>query len=375
MKYQLNQSRVKAVRSALVEGQMGKQTPTSAELANGITLWAPNFKRTGYGFAGWNTAYDYSGTFYGPNQTITTPSNLSTNGLSLYAVWVPSNGTLQNWNGCSSLTQAPTNGTATLASVTALTDERDGDTYAVAKLADGKCWTIENLRLDDTPELSASNTHNPSLPLTNIYDTANPTTSNHLSPTTDPTQTAWCQSTSISCFNQSMLATNNTTLFISNTSSSYSNTSNVYSRGNYYNWYSATAGYGKYGNDYGSSYVAPGDICPAGWHLPTGKDASGEFGLLDIALGGTGAFSDSSTTPTGTTMSRIWRSYPNNFIYSGYVYGSTIGNPTSNGLYWSVSGHSSYNAYGLGCNPDSLHPGTGNLFKNFGWSVRCVTGR
>ena len=331
-----------------VTGEMGCQ---SASNNASVTLWAANFKRPGYGFAGWNTAFDYSGTYYGPNQTITAPSDVSTNGLSLYAVWVKSAGTLQNWSGCSSLASG---------SVTALTDIRDNDTYAVAKLADGKCWMIENLRLDNSPELSSANTHNPSI--------------SQLSPTTDPTQTAWCNTNSSDCDDQSMLATNNTTLFTNNTASSYSASSNVYSYGNYYNWYSATAGHGKYGNNYGSSFTSPGDICPAGWHLPTGKDASGEFGLLDIALGGTGASSSSSTTPTGTDMSKAWRTYPNNFVYSGYVNGSSVNIRGSYGNYWSASGNASYSAYNLYFISTGVHPGTGGGSKYYGGMVRCLSG-
>ena len=353
-----------------VQGQMGKQ---SASNNTNTTLYAPNFKRTGYGFAGWNTAYDYSGTNYGPNQTITAPADVETNGLSLYAVWIKSQGTIQNWDGCDSLAQGAT---------TALTDERDGNTYAVAKLADGKCWTIENLRLADKDssnndiELSSTNTHNPSLPITNIYnaDSSQATTSNHLSATTDPTTTAWCISNSAACDDQSMLATNNTTLFTNNTSSSYSAGSNVYSYGNYYNWYSATAGHGKNGSSYGSSFTSPGDICPADWHLPTGKDASGDFGVLDIALGGTGAYSDSSTTPTGATMSSAYRSYPNNFVYSGGVDGSSVNGRSSYGVYWSASGSSSGYAYLLGFGSSYVNPGTGSNFKYYGRMARCVSG-
>ncbi len=345
-----------------VVGTMGDQ---SASNNANVTLWASNFKRTGYGFAGWNDKYDYSGTFYGPNQTITAPADVQTNGLSLYAVWIKSAGLLQNWDGCSSLASGAT---------TALTDERDGNTYAVAKLSDGKCWTIENLRLDNIPELSSANTHNPSLPIINVYDTTNPTTSNHLSATTDPTTTAWCTSISSTCMDQSILATNNTTLFTSNTASSYSVYSDVYSYGNYYNWYSATAGHGKYGSSYDNGYIALGDICPAGWHLPTGKDASGDFGVLDIALGGTGVSSSPSTTPTGTDMSKAWRSYPNNFIYSGYVNGSSVSSRYANEFYWSSSASSSDRAYYLGLDHSNVNPGTYGDRKYYGKVVRCIAG-
>ena len=346
-----------------VVGTMGDQ---SARNNAEVELWAPNFKRTGYGFAGWNTEYDYSGTNYGPNQTITAPADVQTNGLSLYAVWIKSAGTIQNWDGCSSLAQGST---------TALTDERDGNTYAVAKLADGKCWTIENLRLADKDasnndiELSSTNTHNPSLPLTNSwwYSSANDSdtkpTSNHLSASTDPTATAWCKTDSSNCDDQSMLATNNTANFTTNTSSTQS--SNIYSYGNYYNWYSATAGNGTYSKSSGN---VSGDICPAGWHLPTGKDASGDFGVLDVAMGGTGAYQSTAEA------SNRWRSYPNNFVYSGYAHGSSVGYRGSDGYYWSSSAYNSNLAYVLYFYSSSVTPGTIKSNKYDGRVARCVSG-
>ena len=355
-------------------GEMGCQSA-----ANNVTttLWASNFKREGYGFAGWNDKFDYSGNYYGPNQTITAPSDVQTNGLSLYAVWIKSAGTIQNWDGCSSLAQGAT---------TALTDERDGNTYAVAKLADGKCWTIENLRLADKDSsnndinLSSTNTHNPSLPLTN----SDSTTSNHLSATTDPTATAWCRTNSSNCDDQSMLATNNTTLFTGNTSTNYSLSSNVYSYGNYYNWYSATAGHGKFVTV--SGYAAPGDICPAGWHLPKGgnksQESTNEFWQL-IVTGLNGGINpanyDSSSSPyyTGTEaipVSNVLRSYPNNFVYSGYVYGSSVLSRGSVGFYWSSSAYGSNGAYGLYFNSGYVTPGTDSTNKYYGRMARCVAG-
>ena len=72
-------------------GTMGCQ---SASDGNSIDLLASNFSRTGYGFAGWSDSYDYTtnpnAKFYGPNETITVPTGTTTNGLSLYAVWVKS---------------------------------------------------------------------------------------------------------------------------------------------------------------------------------------------------------------------------------------------------------------------------------------------
>ena len=350
------------------QGQMGVEYASSGA---SVMLQASNFKRTGYGFAGWNTAYDYSGTTYGPQETITTPSDMSTKGLSLYAVWVKSAGTLQNWNGCSSLAQG---------SVTALTDSRDNDTYAVAKLADGKCWMIENLRLDDTPELSASNTHNPSLPLTNVYDTG--VTSNHLSPTSSVVYDAttapegWCQDGSyISCNNQSRLRTDNTT---------FSAQSGTYSYGNYYNWYSATAGHGKT-NAPDPSYHAPGDICPTGWHLPRGgyksDEANNEYWSLIVTGLNNGikpANYDSSSTPyyfndEVAPISNAMRSYPNNFLFSGNVKDSTIHYRDTIGYYWTTSKYNaSLSAFTMSISSNNISPGTGSGKLITGSTVRCI---
>jgi uncharacterized protein (TIGR02145 family) len=162
-----------------------------------------------------------------------------------------------------------------------------------------------------------------------------------------------------------MLATNNTTLFTNNTSSSYSTGSNVYSYGNYYNWYSATAGNGTYSISSGN---VSGDICPVGWHLPTGKDASGDFGVLDVAMGGTGAYQSTAEA------SNRWRSYPNNFVYSGSVNGSSVGDRGSYGRYWSSSANNSGSALGLYVYSSGVGPGANYSSKYYGRMVRCVAG-
>ena len=246
--------------ASTAEGTMGRQ---SAADGNTVKLFASNFSRDGYGFAGWSDAFDYATNanahFYGPNEDITVPTGTTANGLSLYAVWIKSAGDMQDTakttGVCNSLTAATYNNegdadestwsiTANLNSISALTDNRDGQTYAIAKLADNKCWMIENLRLDDSANLTIANTNNPLNDGTNVtlklnYDDI--TTASHLSPTSNVAYDAdthpegWCTNNSATCFNQSRLRTDNTVFFVSNTSSSYSVSSNVYSYGNYYN--------------------------------------------------------------------------------------------------------------------------------------------
>ena len=62
-----------------VEGTMGVVSTSGSSLA----LMASNYSRSGYGFAGWNTKADGSGTAYGPNQYITRPDNYSSTGIEL----------------------------------------------------------------------------------------------------------------------------------------------------------------------------------------------------------------------------------------------------------------------------------------------------
>ena len=62
--------------------------------ATTINLIAPNYKRPGYGFAGWSTDFTATNasTIYGPNETLTVPSDtLATKGMILYAQHVSVN--------------------------------------------------------------------------------------------------------------------------------------------------------------------------------------------------------------------------------------------------------------------------------------------
>ncbi len=395
-----------------VVGTMGCQTiPTSGGTvvtvtSTSATLLASNFSRQGYGFAGWNTEYDYSGTFYGPNETIsfTKGQYTGTNpGLSLYAVWVKSVGSLQDSSkvaelcgtGTGSLTTASIDGTANLSSVSALTDERDNDTYAIAKLADGKCWMIENLRLDNTAELTLANTNNPLNNGTNVtlkHNYTDTDTHNILSPTSslaynaDTAPDGWCTSGSVTCDDQSRLRTDNTANRA--TGNPNVNTGSMYSYGNYYNWYSATAGNGTYSYSTNNNSVS-GDLCPAGWRLPKGGDktkiesnADNEFwNLAVVALNNNtlpANYSSSYNNPfyantaEAGPVDKALRIYPNNYLYSGYVYeGSMYGRGTSS-RYWSSTASSYSSTYQLTLDRTSVNPGSSAGARYTGDSVRCL---
>ena len=387
-----------------VIGTMGKQSISAS--ATSATLLASNFSRTGYGFAGWSDsmypATDSSAHLYGPNETITFTAGQysgSNGGLILYAVWIASAGNMQTQASsvCSSLTTAPTNGTATLASVSALTDQRDNQTYAIAKLADGKCWMIENLRLDNTAELTLANTNNPLNNGTNVtlkHNYTDTDTYNTLSATSsvaydaDTAPDGWCTSNSSACDDQSRLRTDNTANRATYTSGQIvsSQNANTYSYGNYYNWYSATAGRGTYSFSTNNNSVA-GDLCPAGWRLPKGgnktrieSDGDNEFWNLAVVALNNGTLPanySSSTYPyyTGTEagpVDKALRTYPNNYLYSGYVIGGSVSSRGSYGNVWSSTAYNSYNAYDLYLDSSSVNPGADYNNKYYGRTVRCV---
>lgn len=383
----------------------GIKTVAHTNVAEGDTfdLFASNFKRAGYGFVGWSTDSDAwnkltdndttnDAKIWGPNEIITAPAYNGTPITTLYAIWAPAETDgdnpvyLQGWTGCSAMTATTydtTTGKLTVAknSITALTDERDDNVYTIAKLADENCWMVENLRLDNTPELSTTNTNidstNSTLPITNVYGS---TTSNYLS----ATSSSWCTTDSAACDDQSLLNTTNTIANITpsqtqsvtsaNAHTNFSKT--IYSYGNYYNWYSATAGYGT--SSRSTSEPTAGDLCPAGWKLPYGNTGTsgttniggtkGGFSYLDKRMGGTGAYQSTSVA------SNKWRMFPNNFIYSGNWSGSSASNRGYYGYYWSASAFNSSYAHFLSFESANVYPGYNFIGKYQGFTVRCVAG-
>ena len=190
-----------------------------------------------------------------------------------------------------------------------LTDTRDNNTYTVSKLADGKCWMTQNLRI--------------------INKTITPADSDVTSNYTIP-------ASSLSGFN------------------AY-DTSNAYvdSDSGFYNWYTATAGTGTTSLTI-QGKNATASICPKGWRLPTGGNG-GEFKALY----------------NNYNSSSVLRSNPVNLTLFGYVYGSSRYVQGSSGHYWSSTVHSDYVAYFLYLNTSNVDPVNSDGKRN-GFSVRCI---
>ena len=403
-------------------------SPTAGKISVGtsattINLIAPNYKREGYGFAGWSkdfTATNAS-TIYGPNETLTVPSTtLATKGMILYPVWVASAGNLQGWSNCSSLTTAPSDGTrATLASMTALTDTRDNNVYTVARLADGKCWMTENLRLNSENSVGAENIAKAQgygdatssaqgnlgkfIGLANSEDAnfTNNTTANSLYSIDGSNGTININSNSnyYPGYRMPRYNKNNTNMATNATNSdntttltdSYNANNNHvrwYGYGNYYTWPAAIADTAYYGQN--NTSVTATSICPTGWRLPIGGqttvNTTGDFYVLTKTLmGGTEPNTNNTNgygyyqgivdnVDLGATASKVLRAYPTNVVYSGYFNGSSAIHRGSNGNYWSSSVNSSSYAYSLYLGSSLVYPGTSGYYKGNGFSVRCIAG-
>ena len=332
-------------------GEMDDQD--SVVSGSNVMLLPSNFSRPGYGFAGWNTEIDGTGTNYGPSQTITV-GDLSEEGLQLYARWVQSAGDLQEWAGCDAMN---------VGDVTALTDTRDGSTYAIAKYADNKCWMMENLRLDLSDVnviISDQNTNKPSSDFVTAVNT-HPGSSN-----------SFCTGTGAACIDTILHNTNNINRDLTASYSANDSSSSWYSYGVYYNYYTATAGTGGYDLKTRGAQVS-GDICPAGWRLPTMYTHKDDTGTLDKAYGGDGTKKESGAL--GLAGSERWRAYPLNYIFSGEQNGASGYNRGISTGMNGANNSGAANSYNFWLRATAVNMTSNTTSKTRGQTVRCVTKR
>ena len=191
-----------------------------------------------------------------------------------------------------------------------LTDTRDNNTYTVSKLADGKCWMTQNLRIIDK--------------------TLTPADSNVTANYTVPAS------------------------FVSGFDSydtSYAYIDNAY--GSYYSWYAATAGTGTRSLSTNGQNTTV-SICPKGWRLPTGGN-NGEFQTLYNNYNSSSALASS---PVNLTLAGNLNS-GSRFFQGIY------------GYYWSSTVDSGNYAYYLNLTTSDAYPTNINN-KHYGYSVRCV---
>ena len=367
-----------------VADTIGNQSISSSDTS--ATLWASNFQRPGYGFAGWSDAYDYvvnvgsgsnsSAHIYGPNEDIEFTAGQysgTDGGLALYAVWVPvatdASGNELTFQTNNLLTTTLADGT-TLGNknngfVTALRDKRDGQVYVVAKLADDNYWMIENLRLNNNSTTPNWGDNSLSQGFGGVFNGLADAESENFSDST----TANSLYNTGNAYTMPRYNNNNTNSPVANMTGAYGD---IYSYGNYYTWAAAIADTTAHSS---STDVINTSICPAGWHLPyggsdtgtNGGNTSGGFYNLNYKI-------NNNSNVTNATAGRNLRAYPNNFVYSGYFLNSSAGGRGSIGRYWSSTAGGSDVAHFLYFDSSGVNPGTNRIVKYVGRSVRCVLG-
>ncbi len=192
-----------------------------------------------------------------------------------------------------------------------LVDERDGNVYTVKKLADGKVWMTENLRIINKTISSADSNLQPG-----------------------ETWTVPASNASTFTFSQ-------------NVNSAYYDAT----YGGYYSFYAATAGGGGTGM---TSGTVSKDICPKGWRLPVGGENS-EYEALYSHY-------NSSSLMMGEP----------GFVLSGDVNHGRFEGAGSGGVYWTATNANANYAYRLNISASNVSPNQEDD-KFTGHAVRCVS--
>ena len=246
--------------------------------------------------------------------------------------------TMQNFTSeeCNKL---PTPAGTNYVQVGSLQDTRNSTSYVVRKYSDGKCWLAENLKFGSN-----------------------------------------CTATTFSSSD-----TSSTTGYVG-TYSGYAykglcRSPGAAYDGYLYNWEAAmnnsTAVYnGTFDNRTNGTTLATHDICPLGWHVPTGG-TSGEWqALADAVQGGdvpnAGAGSTYSTAYNffRTSGKNAWNATTKSMI-AGRAHSGSLNGQGTYSYWWSSTVRSTTHAYNLILDASYISPQNG-YYKYVGLSVRCV---
>ncbi len=238
-----------------------------------------------------------------------------------------------------------------------VTDSRDGQSYAVAKLEDDNCWMLQNLKLGKLSDNIALTTADSAVPAAGFTLSSNEAGAQGKFPyvtRTDDTRVG-----------------TGTNVYVKDKSEFYC--TNDY--GCYYNFYTATAGSGlgeAAESDWKTDKTVDYSICPKGWNLPTG-DSGGQFKALSTAYGGTGAAASAAllvSNPT-TAKENINGSATPGLLLSGSYDGGGAHDLGVGGLYWSRTSYSIGRGYLLSISTSGVNP-LHRRDKHNGFAVRCL---
>ena len=249
-----------------------------------------------------------------------------------------------------------------------LTDERDSNTYHVARLKDGNCWMLDNLALDPTDPTTAANMNTSN---TNATQEAINNLLNGGSTTAGWGNTAVANVTTNFNNDDSYIQPriNNASKDTLVTSYGPASTNGQAKVGIYYNFCAASAStycyaYGQ-GVDVPDTIIdAPQDICPANWRMPTGGD-TGEYFKLAQKYGSDAANTNSLQYNLSTPL-------------SGYYVDNAASGQGSHGYWWS-STHLDYRSMYIMylysstfIDPAYGFEEDGDCHRQLGYAMRCL---
>ena len=364
--------------------------PDQSIIGSTATLDANQFTRTEYDFDGWDTEPDGTGTSYIDEDTFTVPA--SGTSTTLYAQWKEitfdeaydrANKTKDTTSDKYKLSDMSTSicSTITTGQTSQLVDIRDGNIYNVGKLADGRCWLLDNLALDLTAtgastRITSANTNADNTSLNALFGTTVRVFANDPYGNLATAGVAdWVSSRSYSA---PLISASDKNAVPTDTIS----TTGGYKVGIYYNYCAASAGSYCYGHDDVAFYDgvdkpntaidAEYDICPANWRMPTGYNY------------------DATDRPDGAEFQKLLNKYPDiaggdnqytrfrnalRLPLSGHFEDGSVYNRNNTSLVWSSTfasgGSYAASMYYLGVTTSDIgaqssHP------RSFGYSVRCI---
>ena len=249
-----------------------------------------------------------------------------------------------------------------------LYDTRDNNVYLVGKLADGKCWMLDNLALDPTTaNLTASNTNATEAAITNFKTGGNPggnagwTTQAVVNKTS-----GWNNDSPNNAYEYPYVNVN----FKNNTTTKFG-TAGSGKIGVYYNYCAATVGTYCYASGAGKDIPgtitdAPIDICPANWRMPTGG-SSGEYQSLCTTLKGSACSNEMDMAGTDTNSLQYNLDLP----LSGLFWNSSQNYVAGNGYWWSSTRYSGNYMYSLLVHPSQVWSMDIN-HRYYGFHLRCL---
>ena len=226
-------------------------------------------------------------------------------------------------------------------------DSRDDNAYSIGKLADGKCWMTQNLRLT-RETIKAKDSSNTTGKVTSADTNTN---SDYSIPASTTGAFSNTKGDDTHYDNQQVRAAEN----------------EIY--GAYYSYNVATLNK-VWDKDIGQ---ADYDICPKGWRLPTGG-SNGEFYTLVNQYPGVGRPTTGLEQNGG--FYGYWFGAANTasggafFPAAGFM-DSSLSYTGSHGYYWSSMINNVTNAYILGFSSSSIGP-TGAVNRHLGSSIRCI---